>query len=255
MTSVAHIQDWPAVWALKEQGVLPEGTLFAPGHSGDFLAGKQIRPALLKEKGCERITIAKEVWARHYNNTSVKVALRETGLGKAGKPLLWERTLNNVEGWDTSTMAGANNAFDSEFWQEKLSKFLVNSMRVYEYWGYQWWLPFYDRGLVAFWERVPFRWRIGKLLYMAVVEKLQKDVELREPKEKQRFLKQRIRQIISTPVVELLIWRTYGIKKMLRNYMLGIQRAIPQKDFKKYLGEGGNINSYLASLHHKRYIS
>ncbi len=253
MTSVAHIQDWPAVWVLKEKGEFPKGTMFAPGHSGDFLAGKQIRPALLKRHGWNRAAVAKEIWTRHYTNTALEVARQEAGLGSRGRCLLWERTLNNLSGWEISTLEGANNAYDSEFWQEKLSKFIVNSMRVYEFWGYRWWLPFYDKDLVAFWERVPLKERMNEVFYRSIVEKLQDRYGITPFKAKNIALKKRIRQRISAPLVDRVIWRVYEMRRTLRNYILGILGAIPSNDFRKYLGRGGNINGYLAALHHRRY--
>jgi asparagine synthase (glutamine-hydrolysing) len=255
MVSVAHVQDWPAVWELKKRRIFPERTLLAPGHSGDFLGGKQIRPALLRKSGWNKNSVVREIWSRHYTNVSLNVALRETGSRRDAKDALLRRVEAHLDGWDVERLEGANNAYDFEFWQEKLSKFIVNSMRVYEFWGYRWWLPFYDRRLVSFWERIPLEWRVGKVLYDRIVEKLQENFGLKELKEKKRNLKQRIRAWLSFPLFELLIWRIHGMKKMLRNYVLEIQKTIPREDFQRYLGNGGNINGYLAALHHRTYAN
>jgi Asparagine synthase (glutamine-hydrolyzing) len=42
LTSVPHIQDWPAVLTLQREARIPPDSVFVPGHSGDFLAGSHI---------------------------------------------------------------------------------------------------------------------------------------------------------------------------------------------------------------------
>src|SRR5690625_1271158 len=49
LTSVPHIQDWPAVWELRNQGHLPPDAVFVPGHTGDFIAGGHTIHGFLKE--------------------------------------------------------------------------------------------------------------------------------------------------------------------------------------------------------------
>lgn len=253
MVSVPHIQDWPAVWMLKKSGALPDETLFAPGHSGDFLGGKQIRTELLKKNGWNEKSVLREICARHCIHASWKVVFRELGLDVRAKATLLERSAEHLKGWNVNDFSGANNAFDSEFWQEKLSKFIVNSMRVYEFWGYRWWLPFYDKELVAFWERVPIEWRTGKILYDNTVEALQNAMGLAVCKGGKANLLQKIRKWASSPLVDWLAWRLHGRKYLLDNYVLGIQKSFPRDDFFKFIKDKGHINGYLASMQRKRY--
>lgn len=57
------------------------------------------------------------------------------------------------------------NAFECWEWQERQAKFIVNSCRVYEFWGYDWRIPLWDSEMMDFWSRVPIELRIGKRLY------------------------------------------------------------------------------------------
>ena len=41
-SSVAHMQDWPAVWELQRRGEIPDDAVFVPGHALDFLGGSHI---------------------------------------------------------------------------------------------------------------------------------------------------------------------------------------------------------------------
>ena len=65
-------------------------------------------------------------------------------------------------------------------WQERQAKFIVNSVRVYEYWGYNWWLPFWDNDFMYFWQKIPLIYRKNKLLYNDYVDFLYKKVAGKE---------------------------------------------------------------------------
>lgn len=45
------------------------------------------------------------------------------------------------------------------------AKFIVNSLRVYEFLGYEWRIPLWDSELMNFWSKVPLKYRIKKELY------------------------------------------------------------------------------------------
>jgi asparagine synthase (glutamine-hydrolysing) len=67
---------------------------------------------------------------------------------------------------DGLTLADAMEKWD---WQERQAKFICNSVRVYEFYGYDWWLPLWDTEFMKFWEHVPLELRKGTALYLAYV--------------------------------------------------------------------------------------
>lgn len=54
-------------------------------------------------------------------------------------------------------------------WQERQAKFIGNSVRVYEFFGYDWWMPLWDKGFVEFWEGVPLALRKEREWYKEYV--------------------------------------------------------------------------------------
>jgi asparagine synthase (glutamine-hydrolysing) len=58
-------------------------------------------------------------------------------------------------------------ACDRFNWQERQAKFIENSVRAYEFYGYGWWTPLWDRDLVKFWEMVPLDLRYKQAFYHA----------------------------------------------------------------------------------------
>jgi asparagine synthase (glutamine-hydrolysing) len=73
----------------------------------------------------------------------------------------------------TSTPEEAADAFERWDCQERQAKFIVNSVRVYESFGYEWRLPLFDAELMDFWSRIPIEGRVGRRLYFEFVRKQQ----------------------------------------------------------------------------------
>lgn len=50
-------------------------------------------------------------------------------------------------------------------YQERQAKFINNAIRVYEFWGYEWRTPFWDKNILEYWSWIPLSWRYGRRLY------------------------------------------------------------------------------------------
>lgn len=154
LTSLSHLQDWLAVKEMKEDGVLESNAVFSPGHTGDMIAGGHI-PKFIFEKPDQVYDLkdfVNNIIQKHYSlaplkevNTSKNVfewsvsnSIRKTSLINA------EVLANELEKWN---------------WQERQAKFICNSVRVYEFFGYDWWLPMWDQPFVNFFENLPLKLR------------------------------------------------------------------------------------------------
>ena len=49
---------------------------------------------------------------------------------------------------------------------------ICNSVRVYEFYGYDWWIPLWDKEFMYFWEKVPLRLRKGREWYLEYVKQV-----------------------------------------------------------------------------------
>jgi hypothetical protein len=159
-SSSPHFQDWPAVHELHASGLLSGDAVFVPGHSGDFLAGSHVPPTLVRTARPSRDDVLKSIFEAHYNlwdwprdpSGTLRAALAArveniTGPIVAGSP---EAAASAFELWDCA---------------ERQAKFIVNSVRVYESFGYEWRLPLFDGELMDFWSRIPVAQRVGRRLY------------------------------------------------------------------------------------------
>lgn len=180
LCSLAHIQDWPAVWQLSRERVVPPDAVFVPGHSADFLAGSHIPSELALSRSTVYERVIDTIWKRHYLLNSVKAVGSIIG---RGSDEISERLLSRIgtlvaRGSPNLSPKEAVSAFESWDWQERQAKFIVNSVRVYEYWGYSWWLPWWDMKFMDYWQNVGLSLRINKNLYDAYVSHTEDEMGL-----------------------------------------------------------------------------
>jgi asparagine synthase (glutamine-hydrolysing) len=166
LSSIEHEQDWPAVRALKRRGWIPEDAVFVPGHSGDFLAGSHL-PALLR-RGPQTANPVDWVLDRYLT------LWPKSGLGKEEMALL-RAEIARVMGKKADTEVDLRRAvclFDGYGLRERQAKLIVNSVRVYEFFGVGWTLPLWDPEMIAFWLDVPRSLRFEKRLYRELLGNL-----------------------------------------------------------------------------------
>lgn len=143
--SLPHLQDYPAIRELKRRGVLKAGDIIIPGHTGDFLFGNHLLPELFQKNFNPLHLLARRhtlFWLPDFSNRrSLRTVLK-----------------NNRE-------IPADVFFETFNWQERQAKFIVNSIRVYEWFGFDWRLPLWDKELMLAWARVPAPLRYRRRLF------------------------------------------------------------------------------------------
>jgi len=72
------------------------------------------------------------------------------------------KSTTGLEIKDNETCANAIEFFD---FNERQAKFIVNSVRAYEFFGYEWRIPLWDTELIDFFLKVPIKYRISQNLY------------------------------------------------------------------------------------------
>lgn len=141
--SFGHTQDLLAVKKLHELNLVPIDSIFIPGHSGDFVAGSHI-PARWKN-----LSVNDYIFDKHCSlwNNPFKQNIKE----KIEKQIsCFKSKANQIEFWD---------------WRERQAKYICNSVRVYEFYGYKWLLPLWSKDIMEFWLSVPVRLKISRRIY------------------------------------------------------------------------------------------
>ncbi|MBN2275295.1 MAG: asparagine synthase [Bacteroidales bacterium] len=160
-TGFSYLFEYFGARYLKYNFKLPEGSVFIPGHSGDFLGGSQITKFGIAPEYSRR-AIVKKLYRLKYNyitpgRKASRIFKREIAAyfapfyEKQGR----KYSYSFIEDWD---------------YREKLSKTIANSSNVFSYFGFQYRLPFWDREIVEFFRKVPYQYKLKKKLYNEVLE-------------------------------------------------------------------------------------
>ena len=169
LASLPHIQDWPAVWVLQKEGRIPNNSIFVPGHSADLPAGsrsKSVPDLYLGKVSNERLIDS--IIGYHYS-------LFDWSKKKSEFYPFFEKKILEVLG-DLDQYPDQSSAFESWDISERQPKFIVNSLRVYEFFGFDWWIPFWDKEFMDYWCRISPEKRLNQSLYIKFVDNLAKEL-------------------------------------------------------------------------------
>lgn len=159
LVSLPHIQDFLAIQELKREGKIPENSVFIPGHSGDFLAGTYIPQDYNTLEQYSLENYVREINKFHYALWEVR---KETDINSYFNKKIPD-TARNIIINDSESYVNCVLCF---VFSERVAKFIVNSVRVYEFFEYSWRMPLWDNELIDFFSKVPLKYRINEYLYL-----------------------------------------------------------------------------------------
>ena len=173
LTSLPHTQDFLAVKELKEEGKIPENAVFVPGHQGlvagslmhrGILAGSPVYGNYDLPDRYTRKRLQEDLVKNYYNLWSWDNIAEITAIfNEKIQVSINEVTVDNVEEYA--------NALEFFEFNERKSKYIINSVRAYEFFEYGWRLPLIDADLVNFFLHIPLSLRIRNGLYKSYAGK------------------------------------------------------------------------------------
>lgn len=157
--SLPHYQDFFAIWELKEAGHIDDDAIFVPGHSADFNAGSHLPDFIFENTMIDRSKLFKHLCEKHF-------------MLSGDVPLQAAKSVNDILGADDQiSPVNAAEILDNFNMRERQAKFIVNSCRVYEHFGHEWWMPFWDKRFVAYWCALPLSERQRRSWYVEYIAK------------------------------------------------------------------------------------
>lgn len=140
--SLPHVQDWYAVRWLKKEGLIEADAIFLPGHT---IVGNMHDEEILERETFSRSEIKNVMMRHHY-------ALQPDNSAVHKNPRLNETMdafLDQIS-YDGSALSRLTAL---EYWnvRERQTKYINNSVRNYEFYGYDWALPMLDREMYLAW--------------------------------------------------------------------------------------------------------
>lgn len=161
-SSCYFYQEFPAIQYLISERKIDADTVFLPGHSGDFIAGSHLR-SFMRNRNSKK-EIAKDVLNANFKNKDLNLYERNEFLGS-----LYNQ-LNKL------TSATSFREFENWDLKERQAKYIVNSSKIWEYFGFSYSLPLWDNELTDFFSSMPFDYKLGKRIYDEVLKELFSEV-------------------------------------------------------------------------------
>ncbi len=157
-TSTPHIQDWPAVRQLKLAGKIAQDAIFLPGHTC-VLISNRLDQKIVQQPSSEWAGLLSQALYRHHF-----ILQRTRRVIDSSKPIL-QRITEALELNDECSPQELLNAYFNFEAEERHGKMIINSTRVYEFWGYQWALPLWDKRMISAWAKIPYTGRYHKIAF------------------------------------------------------------------------------------------
>jgi len=159
LVSLPHLQDFLALKIMKEEGILPENAVFVPGHSGDMLAGSHIPLDYDQTQTYNFEKFLEDSLNKHYNLWKYdEIRLRY---------IFKERIKKSVGAISVHDNESCANVIEYFNFKERQAKFIVNSVRIYEFFGYTWQIPLWDAELIDYFLRINIEKRINQTIYIS----------------------------------------------------------------------------------------
>ena len=143
LTSVAHMAAYIAVDNMKNKNLIPADSVFINGGRYDAATGSWTSAYYILHSGVRTSSLISGLFERHAVNSH---------LSKINQKCIINKTIEVKE-----KFVDCNRAIGEEYrWgsSERHAKFIRNTNRVYEYFGYQWFSPLEDKELYDFWQMV-----------------------------------------------------------------------------------------------------
>lgn len=242
LASSPYVQDFPAVMKLREQRLIPDDSIFVPGHTVSIC-----NPDLKDD--LRRMELAvDDVIVNHYNITGRPI----------DDPVLLNEMRKNVAEYlgDLSQYPDRNSAEECWDFNNRQSKFTNNNVRVYEYWGYDWWLPLVDKEFMDFWVRVPYELRLSRPLYKAYVKKMSDEMCGKEIPFFLRTMKTRSMKSVTKMIVKRKYFSRFAGRvfyshrkaSLYNNHPQAFFGMIPWEQYKKEFTGREVINHFIAHV-------
>lgn len=150
-SSLPHIQDLLAVKTLEEKNLIPANSVFLPGHTGAVVGGV-LNPAFLQDKVLSYSEIMKIIKGGYYHCITDKH--------------LSPKLHSKLNSFFSPDKCNTNEESEAQYhcfaMKERQAKFIINSVRVYEYFGYEWLLPLCDKVFLDFMKSIPLSLKHNK---------------------------------------------------------------------------------------------
>ena len=141
LTNFCWLADYTAVRFLKQQHIIADDAVFVPGHSGDMIGGSHLTKARVEEQTSISGLVKRMCYVGFEYGFDDSV----------------QQTVTNY--FKTKSKAGytSYSAYQNWIVQHRQAHNILNSIRVYDFYGYDVRLPLWDNALYDLFSHLPFK--------------------------------------------------------------------------------------------------
>jgi asparagine synthase (glutamine-hydrolysing) len=164
LTSMFFMQEYFAVRYLKKYKLIPDDSVFISGFSGDLLAGSYLTAKMKNQMDREKISGL--IFREYFRLVKLNKVEKASAIKMIGEriPDTVSEPWKIIEMWDI---------------KERHAKFIVNSAKVFSFFGYDYVFPLWDNMLVDYFLNLPFSLKLNRRLYeYTLKEYFFKDLDL-----------------------------------------------------------------------------
>lgn len=158
LSATFWMYEYFAIKYLIENHLIDVDSIFIPGHSGDFLAGSHFSKAGIKKYEKQK-NIIKKIVHNKFNISDTRPLKKKTQVITT----FISNEMDNSEYYGYSI-------FDDFEYKEHLPKYINNSTRIYEYFGHEVRLLFWDNQLLDLFRKMPYELKLYNTFYNDFVE-------------------------------------------------------------------------------------
>ena len=159
-SSMPFMQEYFAVKYLKENKLIDDNAVFLPGHSGDLIGGSQLVKAV--NENLTSNNISKQIFKKKYFLQKSNKSEKQLFINKI------EKNIIDYESDNSNKLAYS--VFENWDVHEKIPKYIFNSSKVFNFFGYKTYFPFWDNEILEFSAQLPFSLKKHKFLYDKILK-------------------------------------------------------------------------------------
>jgi asparagine synthase (glutamine-hydrolysing) len=211
--NLPHVQEIMALIELRKNPEFPKTGVVIPGFCADIFGGSY---TLAMDQGQNyeyNIDLLTEYIFHKFFSVNENIVNYNLAIKEDIKLFFQEGkyVVTNLQEFD--------NAVESWFAVHKIAQFIVVCLKTYEFFGYTWRMPFWDKEMIEYWYQIPMSYKQEYSLYDYSLMKIwfeKYEIEYKKAKRKQKnYIKNYKRSPYANFLYGMIMWIYYRTGIML----------------------------------------
>ncbi len=160
LSRIPSYVEFEALHNIKSNNLIPETSIIINGQTGDYISGGHIPACLYENDLPNKDDMYYYIIDKHLSlwgnlKTPENIDILKQNISEILPPYDENKSLKD----------NLISQYESFEWQERQCKMVVNGQKAYEFFGYSWSLPLWDKELMDFFEKLPWELKYKQNLF------------------------------------------------------------------------------------------